>query len=175
METAYQPEAWRDLFLMIGTCAGALVGLLFIVMSLHLDKISDLPDYNMRATMQGARFNILHLLTVMVEAAVLLIPQPLAWIGVELIVLNLLGLRLPLTIIARYFDKHITISERGGFPSVLIATIIAAYLVGAAGGAMVFTHPVWGLYLVTAAMLTKIVRSVLTAWMLMFAVRPARA
>ena len=68
MEPAYQPELWRDLFLMLGTCAGALVGLLFIVMSLHIDKISELPDYNMRATVEGARYNILHLLTVVVEA-----------------------------------------------------------------------------------------------------------
>ena len=171
METAYQPEAWRDLFLMIGTCAGALVGLLFIVMSLHLDKISELPDHNMRATMQGARYNILHLLTVMVEAAVLLAPQPLEWIGVELVVINLQGLRLPITIIARYADKHLTISERGRFPTLLLATIIGAYLLGAGGGAMLFSHPVWGLYLVTIAMVTKTVRSVLTAWMLMFAVR----
>lgn len=171
MEPAYQPELWRDLFLMLGTCAGALVGLLFIVMSLHIDKISELPDYNMRATVEGARYNILHLLTVVVETVVLLTPQPLAWIGAELIAINLLGLRLPLTIVYKYFDKHITISHRGGFPTVLIATIIGAYLLGAAGGATLFSHPVWGLYLVTIACMTKIVRSVLTAWMLMFSVR----
>ena len=58
MSAIYEPEAWRDLFLMIGTTAGALVGLLFIVMSLHLDKINEQPDYNVRITVQGARFNI---------------------------------------------------------------------------------------------------------------------
>ena len=91
MEAVYQPEAWRDLFVMIGATAGALVGLLFVVMSLHVDKISDLPDHNMRATMEGARYNILHLLTVMVEAAVVLIPQPVAWMAVQLTVINLGG------------------------------------------------------------------------------------
>lgn len=171
MEPAYQPDLWRDLFVMIGTCAGALVGLLFIVMSLHIDKISGLPDYNMRATVEGARYNILHLLTVVVETVVLLTPQPLSWAGSELIAINLLGLRLPLTIVYKYFDKHLTISHRGGFPTILIATIIGAYLTGAVGGATVFRHPVWGLYLVTIACVTKIVRSVLTAWMLMFGVR----
>jgi hypothetical protein len=171
MSATYEPEAWSDLFLMIGTTAGALVGLLFIVMSLHLDKISDLPDYNMRATVQGARFNIVHLLNVVVEMAIVLSPQPIAWIGVELIAVNLFGLRLPLTIIARYADKHVTISERGGFPTMLIVTIIGAYLVGAAGGVAVFGHPGVGLLLVAVAAVTKIVRSVLTAWMLMFSVR----
>ena len=171
MEAVYQPEAWRDLFVMIGATAGALVGLLFVVMSLHVDKISDLPDHNMRATMEGARYNILHLLTVMVEAAVVLVPQPVAWMAVQLIVINLVGLRLPLTIIAKYADKNLSISERGKFPTGLIVTIIGAYLLGAAGGAVLFADPYWGLYLVTVAMLIKVVRSVLTAWMLMFAVR----
>ena len=175
MDTAYQPELWRDVFVMIGTTAGALVGLLFIVMSLHLDKISRLSDYNMRVTIEGARYNILHLLTVVVEMVVLLAPQPILFIGAELIAINLFGLRLPLTIIYRYFDKHITISSRGGFPALLIATIIGAYLLGAAGGIAFFSHPNWGPYLVTISSLIKLVRSVLTAWMLMFGVRRAEA
>ena len=67
MGETYQPELWRDVFVMIGTTSGALVGLLFIVMSLHLDRIGELSDYNMRATIEGARYNILHLLTVVVD------------------------------------------------------------------------------------------------------------
>lgn len=171
METEYRPELWHDLFVMLGSSAGALVGLLFIVMSLHIDKISELADYNMRVTIEGARFNTLHLLTVLVEATAVLMPQPLSFLGAELIAVNLFGLRLPLTIIYKYFDKHITISDRGGFPVLLIATIIAAYLLGAAGGAVLFGHQGWGLYLVAVSCLTKIVRSVMTAWMLMFGVR----
>ncbi|HEV2562013.1 MAG TPA: hypothetical protein VGT78_07710 [Rhizomicrobium sp.] len=174
MESAYHPELWRDLFFMIGSAAGALVGLLFIVVSLHIDKINELADYNMRVTLEGARFNTMHLLTVLVEAAAVLTPQPLSFLGIELIVINLFGLRLPVTIIYKYFDKHITISARGGFPTLLIATIITAYLLGAAGGATLFGHPNWGLYLVTISCLTKIVRSVLTAWVLMFGVKRAK-
>ena len=49
MESTYKPDLWHDLFVMIGTSAGALVGLLFVVMSLHLSKISDRADVNMRA------------------------------------------------------------------------------------------------------------------------------
>jgi modulator of FtsH protease len=172
METAYQPEQWRDVFMMIGTSAGALVGLLFIVMSLHLDKISALPDVNMRITMQGARYNILHLLTVVVETAVLLAPQPLTALAIELIAINLFGLRLPLIVIRTYIGQGVTITERRGFPTVLLGTIIAAYLVGAAGGGLLLlSHPTWAMYAVTASLLTKLVRSVLTAWMLMFAIR----
>lgn len=173
MEITYQPELWRDLFVMIGSSAGALVGLLFIVVSLHFGRINELADHSMRVTIEGAKFNTLHLLTVLVEAAAVLVPQPLAFLGAELVVINLFGLRLPFTIIYKYFDKHITISERGGFPAILIATIIAAYLLGAAGGAVLSMEHGWGLYLVAGSCLIKIVRSVMTAWMLMFGVRRA--
>ncbi len=175
MEPAYRPELWHDLFEMIGASAGALVGLLFIVITLHFDKITERTDYNMRATMQGARYNMLHLLTVLVEAAVILAPQPSAFAGAELIAINLFGLRLPVAIIHRYFNKNITISSRGGFPTMLLATIMLAYLLGAVGGGMMFHHPGRAMYLVTVSCLIKLVRSVLTAWMLMFGVTQAQA
>jgi hypothetical protein len=168
-------EAWRDLFVMIGSSAGVLVGLLFIVTSLHFDKISERSDANMRATVEGGRNNTLHLLTVLAEAAAVLTPQPAAALGLELIGLNLFGLRLPLTIIRRYAGQRITISERGGFPTRLIATIIAAYLLGAAGGVGILMGLDWGLYLVALACVTKLVRTVLTAWMLMFGMFHAQA
>jgi hypothetical protein len=168
-------EAWRDLFVMIGTAAGALVGLLFIVISLHFDKISERTDANMRATVEGSRNNTLHLLTVLAEAAAVLTPQPALALGLELVGLNLFGLRLPLSIIGRYASQHITISERGGFPTRLVATIIAAYLLGAAGGLGVALGLGWGLFLVAIACVAKLVRTVLTAWMLMFGVFHAEA
>jgi hypothetical protein len=175
MESTYKPELWHDLFVMIGTSAGALVGLLFIVMSLHLDKISERTDYNMRATIDGARYNTIHLLAVLVEAAVVLTPQPLSFVGVELIAINVFGLRGPLAFACKYFNKHITISHRGGFPTGLILTIVAAYLLGIAGGVAAFRLLDWSLYLVAASCVIKIVRSVLTAWMLMFGMLQARS
>ena len=102
MESTYRPESWHDVFVMIGTSAGALVGLLFIVMSLHLDKISERTDYNMNATIHGARSNTIHLLNVLVEAAMVLTPQPLSFIGAELIAINIVGLRHPLAFVYKY-------------------------------------------------------------------------
>jgi hypothetical protein len=170
-----QLEAWHDLFLVIGTSAGALVGLLFIVMSLHLDKINQRSDDNMRATIDGARYNTYHLLTVLVESAVILTPQPLSFIGAELIALNLFGIRLPFNIIRKYFKRHITLSDEGGFPTELIVTIIVAYLLGIAGGVVLLRLFEWGMYLVSASCVIKLVRSVLTAWMLMFGLNHGQA
>lgn len=175
MDTVIQPELWHDVFVMLGSSSGALVGLLFIVVSLHFDKIHALDDANTRVTMQGARFNMIHLLTVLVEAVAVLTPQPVFYLGAELILINLFGLRLPLTIIYRYMNQHITISARGGFPTLLIATIIAAYLMGAVGGGALLWHHGWGLYLVAISCTIKIVRAVLTAWMLIFGISRAHS
>jgi len=174
MEATYRPEAWHDVFIVIGTSAGTLVGLLFIVISLHIERISERTDYNMRATIDGARYNTIHLLTVLLEAVVVLAPQPLAVAGAELIALNVFGLRGPLFFSYRYLDKHIAISPRGGFPAGLILTITLAYLLGIAGGVAVFRHMDWSLYLVAVSCLVKIVRAVLTAWMLMFGMIQSR-
>lgn len=174
MESSYKPESWHDLFIMIGTSAGTLVGLLFIVISLHIERISERTDYNMRATIDGARYNTIHLLTVLVEAAVVLAPQPPSIIGAELIALNVFGLRGPLLFSYKYSDKHIRISPRGGFPTGLILTITLAYLLGIAGGVAVYRGLDWSLYLVAAACVVKIVRAVLTAWMLMFGMLQSR-
>jgi Flp pilus assembly protein protease CpaA len=40
---------------MLGTSASALVGLLFVVVTLHFGKIHERADENMRATLQLAR------------------------------------------------------------------------------------------------------------------------
>lgn len=174
MESTYKPELWHDLFVMIGTSAGALVGLLFVVMSLHLSKISDRADVNMRAIIDGARYNTIHLLVVLVEAAVVLTPQPLTWIGIELIAINIFGLRGPLAFTYKYLSKDITISHRRNFPVGLILAITAAYLMGIAGGVAALELLNWSLYLVAASCVVKTVRSVLTAWMLMFGMLQAR-
>ena len=45
----------------------------------------------------------------------------------------------------------------------------------AVGGVLLVEQLAWGLYLVTAACIIKLVRSVLTAWMLMFGMFHAEA
>ncbi|HEY7851472.1 MAG TPA: hypothetical protein VIB82_00755 [Caulobacteraceae bacterium] len=158
-----QPEAWRELFVMLGAAAATLVGLLFVVMSLYFNSIRHNPDYDITATVHAARNNTYHLLTVMLTAVAMLTPQPPAMLGVELIGLHLFGLRLPILFTYTHFIEH-----RGGFPFSMIVTISAGYLLGAAGGLALIGHCGWAPYLVTVSCATLLVRSVLTAWMLMF-------
>ncbi len=44
----------------------------------------------------------------------------------------------------------------------------AGYLLGAAGGITLIVHPSWSLYPVAASCIILLVRTVRTAWMLMF-------
>ncbi len=163
MAIAYQPDVWRDLFVMFGAAAATLVGLLFVVVSLHVNAIRDRVDDDLGATIHAARNNTYHLLTVLVTAALVLAPQPPPLLGGELIAVHLFGLRLPIIFTYRHF-----IANHRGFPISMIVTISAGYMLGAAGGAALIGHAGWGVYLIGASCLTLLVRSVLTAWMLMF-------
>ncbi len=163
MAIAYRPEIWRDLFVMVGGAAAALVGLLFIVMSLYFNAIRNNSDYSMSATVHAARNNTYHLLTVMITSALVLAPQPPHILGIELVFIHLFGLRLPVLFTYTHFVAH-----RGGFPLNMTLTIGAGYLLGVAGGITLIVHPSWGLYPVAASCVILLVRTVLTAWMLMF-------
>tara|TARA_R110000868_G_scaffold1158_8_gene8924 strand:+ start:11647 stop:12261 length:615 start_codon:yes stop_codon:yes gene_type:complete len=202
MESTYQPELWRDLFVMIGSSAAALVGLLFIVVTLHFNRIVEREDRNTQATIKATQFNTVHLLIALVVAVTVLIPQPLALMGAELIAVNLFGLRAPLVMTYKYLGRNISISARGGFPTVPILTIMTAYLIGIAGGVSLLgrssslglfdvlvsvlaldttnwtalvNRPDWGLHLVAISCTIILVRAVLNAWTLMFGVSPSMA
>ena len=89
-------DAWHDLYAMLGTSSAALIGLLFIATSLHLGEVVSNPGFRVRSYNQT-----LYLLTLLVEAVLILVPQPVPFLGAELMVLNLVGyglLSAPLTL-----------------------------------------------------------------------------
>jgi hypothetical protein len=88
MGNPYQPELWRDLYVMLGKSSAALIGLLFIVTSFHLTAIKNNPLFRFRA-----RNNTLHLLSMFVQAMLILTPQSAVVLGAELVAINLFGLR----------------------------------------------------------------------------------
>ncbi len=173
MDIASQMESWRDLFVLLGTSAAALIGLLFIVMTLHVDAIEETPGHDLLPTVHGARNNTFHLLTVFVVCAIALAPQPPTAFGLELIALNLYGLRLPIGFTLRWSGRKIRVDSRGGFPLPTIITIAAAYLLGIAGGFAVLMRMDWSLLAVAGSCGLLIVRTVLTAWGLLFGARQA--
>lgn len=112
MENLYQAELWRDLYVMVGSSSAALVGLLFIATSLHLDEFVKYPAFRRRAYT-----NTRNLLITFVEAALILIPQQMPILGAELLALNLIGLCFVLIISTNFFiQTRMTLAvPPGGF------------------------------------------------------------
>ena len=168
MGNTYQPELWRDLYVMLGTSATAFIGLLFIVMSLHLDEIVNNPVFRIRA-----HNNTIHLLTLVVEAVLILTPQPVFILGAELVVINLFGLRLPVSVIYKYYFKNKEIADHGGFSIYRGISNMVGYLFGIAGGVALIEQSNWGMYLVAASFVIFLVAVVLNAWTIMLGIGEA--
>jgi hypothetical protein len=49
MDHAYNPEAWKEFYIMLGGSIAALTGLLFVATSLHVDEIGKRPHFTVRA------------------------------------------------------------------------------------------------------------------------------
>ena len=168
MDAVYQPTEWFNLYIMLGTAASALVGLLFIVMVLHLGDPRENRGETMRATIHGARNNTYHLLTLMIMSALVLMPQPAVWLGGEIVVMCLFGLRLPVGFTRTWLGRDMHIEARSGFPYDVIVTVAVGYLLGVGGGIGLMMDRNWGMYAVSAGALVILVRTVLTARELLF-------
>jgi hypothetical protein len=82
--SAYDSSSWHDFFVTAGTAAAALTGLLFVALSIQLDRVLGHPEHRFRA-----RGNFFGLTVVMVMALVVLIPTLSGgWLGAGLIVPN---------------------------------------------------------------------------------------
>ena len=102
-------DAWHDLYVMLGTSSAALIGLLFIATSLHLGEVVSNPGFRVRSYNQT-----LYLLTLLVEATLILVPQPVSFLGAELMALNLVGLWIALSTSYTFIYKHRDDRHRGG-------------------------------------------------------------
>ena len=161
MEIAYQPELWRDMFVVLGSSAAALIGLLFIATSLHLNEIINNPIARRRAFN-----NTCFLLIILIEALLFLIPQPMPTLGAELIFVNLPGLWLPLKIVRSFIKERERYRNAGG--RIYRPTIfMTASLIGIVGGASLIGHSNFGVYLVTTSCIVSLVVIVLGAWSIM--------
>jgi hypothetical protein len=165
METTHQLEAWRDLYVMLGTSSAALLGLLYVVTSLHLDEIVNNAVYRTRA-----RSNSLYLIVTLVEAALFLTPQPMVTLGLTIIVVNVFGLSVNVRNTYRILYKNWSIGQHGGMTLYRAFSFMFGFLLGIAGGAGLFAGSSWGLYLVTASYLVLLVGVALNAWSIMLGV-----
>lgn len=130
---AYDAAAWHDFFVTAGTAAAALTGLLFVALSIQLDRVLGHPEHRFRA-----RGNFFGLTVVMVMALVVLMPSlSPGWLGVGLIVPNLTAAAVNAwhtrRVLPTFFTGSIIFPLRVAFSYVLI-------LMGVIGGISV----IWG-------------------------------
>jgi hypothetical protein len=166
MEAGSELGSWRDLFLMFGTSAAALIGLLFVATSLHLNEMTANPVYRTRS-----RNLTLHFVAMLVQAAAILTPQPLRFLGIEVIVINLCGMCLPLTFVYRAFVRNRASGRQGGFSIYMGANYILGYGLGIAGGVALSKSLSWGLYLIAVSNVEFFVSVIWNAWKLMLGIR----
>lgn len=164
METTHPPEGWHDMFVVLGSSAAALIGLLFIAGSLHLKEVVNNPVLQRRAFN-----NTCYLLLILVEALLVLTPQPMVVLGAELITLNVLGLWLPVRFLANFFSNE-EVYRRAGGQLHRAAIFIASFLLGIAGGVALTQRLNWGVYLIAASCIIFMVRVVFMAWSIMVSV-----
>jgi hypothetical protein len=155
------PATWNELYVMLGTSSAALIGLLFVATSLHLAEIANEEIYRLRA-----QYTTLILLSTLLQATAILVPQPMRVLGAELLVISLWGLSFPLTLLSRAV-KIPGARGRGGFSVRRAEFFIAGYVVGIAGAGTVAAGAEWGMYAVTLSYTSLLIASIWNGWMIM--------
>ena len=161
--SAYDAGAWHDFFVTAGTGAAALTGLLFVALSIQLDRILGHPEHRFRA-----RGNFFGLTLVMVMALVVLIPSLNAtWLGVGLIVPNLTAAAVNAWhirgVLPTFFTGSIVFPLRVGLSYVLI-------LMGVTGGVSIMVGAGGGLLWPAIESIGMLLIALLGAWSLLVGV-----
>jgi len=155
------PTTWNELYLMLGTSSAALIGLLFVATSLHLAEIANEEIYRLRA-----QYTTLILLSTLLQATAILVPQPMRVLGAELLVISLWGFSFPLTLLSRAV-KIPGARGRGGFSGRRAESFIVGYLIGVLGAGAIVAGAEWGMYAVTLSYTSLLISSIWNGWMIM--------
>lgn len=153
---------------MLGTAAAALIGLLFVATSLHLNEIVSNPVYLIRA-----RNNLFYLFTMVVEATLILIPQPMAFLGAELTAIALLLIQYHLRNLYKFRFKNKEVGDRGGFSIQTSRRLIASDLFCIVGGACMINLSNWGMYLIAISYVIFLGAIIMSAWNILLGIGQA--
>lgn len=162
MPQAWQIEPWRDVYVMLGTTAGALIGLLFVATSLHLAEI--VSDKYARTR---ARNNLLYLLCLVATATVMLLPQAPRPLGIELLLIYvcLFIFHARNFYMFRVLRRHE--GTRVGFSGVIAVQFFGSDAAGVVGATFIYNAQTIGLYLVAAAYFLYLSTVVFNTWQIM--------
>jgi hypothetical protein len=158
---AYDPSEWHDLGVAAAGASAALAGLLFVAVSINLDRVLAYPWLPARV---GE--TVVLLVAVLVESLFLLAPgQSRTALGVEILVAGAAAWAIATAIHLRLrrYRAHITAVQR----RVRVAAGQVATVPAIIAGATLLAHGGGGLYWLLAGMTLSLVLSVANAWVLL--------
>ncbi len=161
MTIAYHPEAWQALFGTVAGASAALLGLLFVALSLNPRQIMPDPAHAARA-----REALGGLLILVLLAVIVLIPgQDRRALGVELLALGVVLVGLSIRLQSRTV-RRLRRRQRLEWAVRILPFNLATLAVLAAGGSLLAGR-FGGLYWLVPTLLIYLLRSVLNAWTLL--------
>jgi modulator of FtsH protease len=158
--TAYDPNEWHDLFVAVASASAALAGLVFVAVSINIERIIKYPGLPERALE-----TLLFLVVVLLVSIVGLIPgQGHVALGVELLVLSL-GIGAGVT---RLRTIQVDSGEAPVSWTVSRWTVRTfAFVPLIVGGASVLVEAGGGLYWIVGGIVFAVGGAVASAWVLL--------
>ena len=152
---------WENFFIAEVGASAALLGLIFVGVSINLTRIISLPGLPNRAFLA-----LIILLTILITCSLLLIPgQSQTLIGIELLVVGLI-----VWITATRLDVIILLKKEPQYRSsymlnmALTQLALLPYIVA---GIIVLTRGAGGLYWLVPAIIISFIKALLDAWVLL--------
>jgi hypothetical protein len=157
LESMYHPKDWHEAYAILASSGAVIAGLIIVATAVRADQILSSLHWRLRA-----RNSTLSMITIMIGSNLVLLPQDVTLLGVELIVFNLAcACLLPGPVIVNELRKH------EGLPIRIPVLAASFYLIAAAGGASLIVHRGGGLYLPFAAYSAYLLSAVTTAYALL--------
>lgn len=158
---AYDAPLWNDFAVAVAGAAAALSGLLFVAVSINIERILSIPSLPPRAAQ-----TLIMLVAPLVVAVVLLVPeQPRGALGTELIVGGLL-----LGVILGWLNRPSTQADEETRVTWLVARYLPSLLTASLlviGGITLITEVGGGLYWVAPTVLIAFLAGLANAWVLL--------
>jgi len=159
---AYSPADWTGFFAAVTGAAAALAGLLFVAVSINLNKILEEGE----SLASRAAETIAMVVFVVLSSALVLVPQPLVVLGVEILVVVIPLAAVTLRNQLKYRRQRSPDDPLYWLVSRMIASGLPL-LVGLLAGISLAAHWGGGLYWLVPTTLLGIAGAVYSAWVLL--------
>jgi len=154
-------NGWENLLIAEVGASAALLGLIFVGVSINLTRIISIPGLPDRAFLA-----LVILLTILIMSSLLLVPgQSLTLVGIELLVVGLI-----VWITATRLDVIILLKKEPQYRSSYMLNLVLsqlALLPYIVAGILVLTRGAGGLYWLVPAIIISFIKAILDAWVLL--------